>query len=202
MHCRPWWYFTDTIASRAEVEQSSPPLVPVIHCSLHHISHHILTTSVLTSKWQILPAPQPKGKSPLPSTSELLVAYIQDVASSREKQKRLLANIAIGTGVTIGVYGISSTVAHLTSYLLNINFKTVGYMGFGAGFLSATISAGGLLYLRRYLTIMPEDVFRLSMYQLQNNGDVLRAMGETLVAGKLKAYNISNGHFGTSSVSK
>ncbi len=76
-----------------------------------------------------------------------------------------------------------SLICSITGYLVNINFKTVGYFGFGAGFASASLCSTGAYYISRYFYIKPEDVFSASLKQISANGDVLRMMGENLVPG-------------------
>ena len=112
-----------------------------------------------------------------------------------EKKKRLqqynYATVAMGTGA---VMTISYGMHRLISTFMHIDFTTVAWIGFGTGFLSAALSAGGALTVHRWLEIRPQFVYRDVMSTIRDSALVESTFGSRVSSGELRAYRVDGGH--------
>ena len=105
------------------------------------------------------------------------------------------ASLAVGGSVV--VYGVSSLALHVTSTFLSLSLTDALYGGFGAGFLSCGMLVAGGLRSYKSITIHPDAVFRLALGKVQRDERVASALGATVAAGPLQAYNLVPGHVST-----
>ena len=112
-----------------------------------------------------------------------------------EKKKRLrqynYATVAMGAGA---VATVSYGMHRLISTFMHIDFTTVAWVGFGTGFLSAALSAGGAFTLHRWLEIRPQYVYRDVMNTIRDSALVESTFGSRVSSGELRAYRVDGGH--------
>ena len=58
----------------------------------------------------------------------------------------------VGAGFLVATYGVSTTIMRITEAFMSTSFTTIAYIGFSAGFASATIAGAGLTFARSYWT--------------------------------------------------
>lgn len=102
-------------------------------------------------------------------------------------------------GGALVVYGITKSVMWITSSFMHVNFSTVGFIGFAAGFLSASLCAGGAYATYRFLTIRPEFVYRKALSSIGGHEISKEVLGGTVHSGSLRAYTLRTGGVGLNS---
>jgi hypothetical protein len=101
---------------------------------------------------------------------------------------------AMAVGSCVVVYGVSSLALHLSTSILSLTLTDALYGGFGAGFLSCGILAAAALRFHRSVTLHPDAVFKLALARVAGDARVAAAIGASVKAGALQAYNLVPGH--------
>lgn len=119
--------------------------------------------------------------------------------SSMEKFKLNLPTYGAIAGGVLIVYGVSKTVLYITHTFMSVNFSTVAYISFIAGFGAAAFCGALFASGYRMVTIRPEPVFRAALSAVKANPEARQLLGSSIRAGQLRAYVLRTGTFGLDS---
>lgn len=104
---------------------------------------------------------------------------------------------AMGLGSCVVVYGVSSLALHVSTSILSLTLTDALYGGFGAGFLSCAALALAAARAHRSVTLHPDAVFKVALARVAGDARVGAALGASVKAGPLQAYNSVPGHVST-----
>jgi hypothetical protein len=105
--------------------------------------------------------------------------------------------VAVGVGGLVIVYGMSTLAFHATSTFLSLTLTDAMYFGFGTGFVSAAMLAGGAARAYVLATLSPDAAYAVALARIRADERVALAMGASLSPGELKAYTHVQGHLST-----
>ena len=140
------------------------------------------------------PPPPPPPPPPHSGVSGFLFRVNRSVAIAANT---LGPYTAMAVGSCVVVYGVSSLALHLSTSILSLTLTDALYGGFGAGFLSCGILAASAVRFHRSVTLSPDAVFKVALARVAGDARVAAAMGASVKAGPLQAYNLVPGHVST-----
>ena len=109
--------------------------------------------------------------------------------------------LMIGGGA-VGSVVIARTVLSFTSFFTHLTPMTMAKYGFYLGFGTAGALAGLATFTYDAVTIRADPVFRYGLAKVQADPNVMAALGDGIVPGKLRTYRLDSGRFEACSATK